>query len=139
MKLPSSPADAEMHAPDQFPPSVELTPSIPLRRLPLTPVGGLDWRLRDKKNKAAYSLAPGPRKQSLTVSPLIVKRSRRLRHFGRRVMLWLLFWYVAFQIVPTLLKDRWHRIGPYYELHKWPELERLVAEDPKRPLLVMVG
>lgn len=139
MKVPSSPPNAEMPATEQVPPNVESTPSTPIRRLPLAPVGGLSWRLRDKPNKAAYSAAPGPRKQLLTVSPLIVKRSRRLSHFGRRVMLWALFFYVAIQIVPTLLKDRWHRIGPYYELHKWPELEQLVAEDPKRPLLVMVG
>jgi hypothetical protein len=50
-----------------------------------------------------------------------------------------LLWYVAFQIVPTVFKDRWVRIGPYYEQHKWPALERLVAEEPDRPLLLMVG
>lgn len=54
-------------------------------------------------------------------------------------MLWFLFWYVAIQIATMLLMDRWHRIGPYYEQLKWPELERLVAEDPKRPLVVMIG
>jgi hypothetical protein len=58
---------------------------------------------------------------------------------GRRIMLWVLFWYVAFQMAATILKDRWHRIGPYYEFQKWPALEQLVAENPDRPLLVMVG
>lgn len=139
MKVPSSPTDAEMTPLDPIQPNIESPPSAPLRRLPLVPVGGLSWRLRDKPDKGTYRPAPGPRKQVLTVSPLIVKRSRRLRRFGRRAMLWVLFFYVAFQIVPTLLKDRWQRIGPYYESHKWPELEQLIAEDPKRPLLVMVG
>jgi hypothetical protein len=54
-------------------------------------------------------------------------------------MLWVLFWYVASQIVPTLLKDRWLRIGPHYEQQKWPALEQLAAEEPGRPLVVMVG
>jgi hypothetical protein len=54
-------------------------------------------------------------------------------------VLWVLFWYVAFQMAATLLKDRWHTIGPYYEIQKWPALERLVAEKPDRPLLLMVG
>ncbi len=54
-------------------------------------------------------------------------------------MLWVLFWYVAFQMAATVLQDRWLRIGPYYEHQKWPALERLVAEEPDRPLLLMVG
>ncbi len=54
-------------------------------------------------------------------------------------MLWVLFWYVAFQMTATVLKDRWLRVGPYYELQKWPALERLVAEEPDRPLVLMVG
>jgi hypothetical protein len=54
-------------------------------------------------------------------------------------MLWVLFWYVASQVVTTLLKDRWLRIGPYYESQKWPALEQLAVEGPDRPLVVMVG
>ncbi len=117
---------------DPMHPNVE-SPSIPIRRLPLTPVGSWYW-LRGKPEKTSPSLASKRRQPSLTVA-----RSRRLRCCGRRVMLWVLLWYVAFQMVPTFLKDRWHRIGPYYELNKWPALEQLVAEDPDRPLLVMVG
>ena len=139
MKVPSSPAEADMPPLDPIHANIESPPSTPVRRLPLVPIGGLSWRLRDKQDKTASGPAPGPRKQSLTVSPLSASRARRFRRFGRRAALWFLFWYVVIQIVPTLLKDRWHRIGPYYEIHKWPELEQLVAEDPKRPLLVMVG
>ncbi len=130
MKLPSSLAGAEMSSLDPTHPSLE---SSSIRRLPLTPVGGRYW-LRAKQRRAATDVAVKGEQPSLSIS-----RSRRLRRCGRRVMLWVLFWYVAFQMAPTFLKDRWHRIGPYYELNKWPALEQLVAEEPNRPLLVMVG
>lgn len=138
MTLPTSPLDAEKPPLDQTQPNVESPNSPPIRRLPLAPVGGLYW-LRYKREKPADNLAPGPRTRPLLVSPLIVSRSRRMKLRGRTVLLWVLFWYVAFQIAPTLLKERWYRVGPHYEHQKWPELEKLVAEDPKRPLLAMIG
>jgi hypothetical protein len=133
MKVPSLPTDIEMPPLDQTHPSIETPPSATIRRLPLAPLGGWYW-LRDNPAKSALQLAPQSKPPSFRVS-----RSRRLRLCGKRIALWFLLWYVAFQIGPTLLKDRWHRIGPHYEFHKWTELEQLVAEDPTRPLLVMVG
>jgi hypothetical protein len=133
MKVPSSPADAEMQPLDQTNPHVESPPSTPSRHLPLAPVGRRYW-LRDDRAKGAPQSAPQVKQPSLRLS-----RSRRLRLCGKRITLWFLLWYMAFQIVPTVLKDRWHRIGPHYELNKWPALEQLVAEDPTRPLVVMVG
>jgi hypothetical protein len=133
MKVPSSPAKAEMQPLEQTNPNTESPPSALVRRLPLVPVGGWFW-LRGKQAKAASQLAPASKRPSSRVA-----RLSRLRRFGRGVMLWVLFWYVAFQMVPTFLKDRWYRIGPHYELQKWPALERLVAEEPDRPLVVMVG
>ncbi|HTU92988.1 MAG TPA: hypothetical protein VMF69_23100 [Gemmataceae bacterium] len=133
MKVPSSPVDAEMPPIDQTPTKVESPQPAPIRLLPLTPVGGWYW-LRGKQEKAALQSAPPIKRPSFRLA-----RARRMTICGRRVLLWVLFWYVAFQMVPTVLKDRWHRIGPHYEFHKWPALERLVAEEPDRPLLVMVG
>jgi hypothetical protein len=132
MKVPSSPAVVEIKPLDQTHPSLESSPTS-VRRLPLTPVGGWYW-LWDEQERTISDLAAKDTRPSFTVS-----RSRRLRRCGRRVMLWVLFWYVAFQLVPTFLEDRWYRIGPYYELNKWPALEQLVAEKPDRPLLLMVG
>jgi len=114
----------------------------PLHRVSKAPTRGWYWPWHKPEKTTYYLLYSSPkeenRKQDQSAS-LAVARSRRLRGCGRKVMLWVLFWYVAFQMVPTFLKDRWHRIGPYYELNKWPALERLVAEEPNRPLLVMVG
>lgn len=138
MKVPSSPVDAEKPSLDSSNPNVESPQDPSLRRLPLAPIRGF-YRRWYEQEKPASNSEPGPRKRLLTLSPLTVSRSRRLGSYGRRVMLWVLFWYVAVQLVPTLLKDRWQRIGPYYESRKWPELAQLVAEDPSRPLLVMVG
>ncbi|HEY7327913.1 MAG TPA: hypothetical protein VH592_09750 [Gemmataceae bacterium] len=129
MKVPTSPADAEMPSTDPKQTNLESLQRVGIRRLPLAPVGGWYW-LRGKREKALSSIEqPSFR----------LTRSRRMTICGRRVMLWVFFWYVAFQIVPTVLKDRWLRIGPHYELHKWPALERLVAEQPDRPLVLMVG
>jgi hypothetical protein len=133
MKVPSSPTAVEMQLLEQTHPNNESPPSGLTRRLPLAPVGGWYW-LQDNHAKAAPKTAAPSKLPSLRVA-----RSRRFRRYGKRIALWFLLWYVAFQIVPTFFKDRWLRIGPYYEQHKWPELEQLVAEDPKRPLLVMVG
>lgn len=133
MKVPSTPTDVEKLPPDTIQPNAESPSTGSIRRLPLTPVAGWYW-LRDNRSKAAPQLVPPSMQPSLRVS-----RSRCLKRYGRRIALWALFWYVAFQMVPTVLKDRWQRIGPYYEHHKWPELEQLVAQDPNRPLLVMVG
>jgi hypothetical protein len=114
-------------------PDAEAPPSTQIRYSPLASVGGWYWLL-GKQQKAASQSAPANERPS---SPGL--RLRRLRRFGRGVMLWVFFWYAAFQMGATFLKDRWHRIGPYYELQKWPALERLVAEEPDRPLLVMMG
>jgi hypothetical protein len=133
MKAPSSPAAVEKTVLDPTHCIVEALPAVPARRLPLAPVGSWYW-LQGQQQKTTSQLTPRSQSSSLGVS-----RARRLRRCGRNVMLWVLFWYVAFQIAPTLLKDRWQRIGPYYEARKWPALEQLVAENPKRPLLVMVG
>ncbi|HTU92987.1 MAG TPA: hypothetical protein VMF69_23095 [Gemmataceae bacterium] len=138
MNLPSLPPDAEMQPLDPIQPNVEPPPSAAIRRSPLSPVRTRYWQWYNQE-KAADIPAPGPRKRLLELTPLTVSRSRRHKRYGRRAMLWVLFWYVAFQMVPTLLKDRWQRIGPHYESRKWPELEQLAAEDPNRPLLVMVG
>jgi hypothetical protein len=133
MKVPSLPADAELSPIDPTQPSLASTQPAAIRRLPLAPVGG--WYLLQGKQEKAASPSALPRQHS----SVRVLRSRCLKSYGRRVMLWVLFWYVACQMVPTVFKDRWHKIGPHYELHKWPELEQLVSEHPDRPLLVMVG
>lgn len=133
MKVPPPPAVSEMPPLDPTYPDAEAPPTTQIRYLPLAPVGGWYWLLGRHK-KAAPQLAPANERPSFRGS-----RSRRLRRFGRGVMLWVLFWFAAFQMAATFLKDRWHKIGPYYELQKWPALERLVAEEPDRPLLLMMG
>lgn len=133
MKVPPPPAVSEMPSLDSTFPDAEAPPSAQIRSLPLAPVGGWYWLL-GKQEEAGFLLAPENERPSFGGS-----RSRRLRRFGRGVMLWVLIWYAAFQMAATLFKDRWHTIGPHYELQKWPALERLVAEQPDRPLLLMVG
>lgn len=132
MKLPSPPSAAEMPSLDETQPSIE-TPTAPIRRVPLAPRGGW-YLLRESHAK----VAPQSKSPSKPLS-YRVARSRNLKRYGRRIAIWFLIWYAAFQIVPTVLMDRWRRIGPHYEQHKWPELEQLTAEDPNRPLLAMVG
>ncbi|HEY7327914.1 MAG TPA: hypothetical protein VH592_09755 [Gemmataceae bacterium] len=133
MKVPTSLADAEMPLIEQTRPKLESPQPPSVRRVPLAPVGGWYW-LQGKQERTAPQTALPAGRPSIRVL-----RARCLKSYGRRAMLWVLFWYVAFQIVPTVLKDRWHRIGPHYEQHKWPELEQLVAKYPDRPLVLMVG
>lgn len=70
---------------------------------------------------------------------LTISRPRRMRRYGRTVLLWSLLWYAVVQIFPLLLKDRWQYIGTANEAWKWPALRQLVAKKPERPLLLMLG
>jgi len=133
MKVPPSSAASEMPPLDPIYPDAEAPPSAPIRYLLLAPVGGWYWLL-GKQERDATQLAPANERPSFGAL-----RLGRLRRCGRGIMLWVLFWYAAFQMGAIFLKDRWHRIGPHYELQKWPALERLTAEEPDRPLLLMVG
>jgi hypothetical protein len=126
MKAPSPPARAEL-------PTVESPSRIAVRRLPLAPVGGWRW-LWNKQEKALRSPAPQRQRPSLTVS-----RHRSMKRCGRAVVLWGLLWYIVVQAIPTYFKDRWQRMGPAYESQKWPTLEQHVAQNPDRPLLLMLG
>src|SRR5579884_1010661 len=133
MKVASSPTVSERPPRDPTILDPETPSSTQIRYLPLTPVGGWYWLL-GKQERAVPQLTPANERPSFRGA-----HWRRLRRFGRGVMLWVLFWFVAFQMAATFFKDRWHKIGPHYELQKWPALERLVAEEPERPLLLMIG
>lgn len=71
-------------------------------------------------------------------------RPRRLERCARAVLIWGLLIYAGFHLIPILLLDRsteypWHAVGTAIEARKWPKLRRLVAEDPNRRLLLMLG
>jgi hypothetical protein len=58
---------------------------------------------------------------------------------GRAALLWFLAWYAVAQLAPALVKDRWRTIAPANECHRWPALRRKLAEEPNRPLVLMLG
>src|SRR5919204_4680850 len=72
--------------------------------------------------------------------PPEVARPRRMRQGGRAVLLWALVFYAAAQLAMRCFMDAqlpppwvqtWHE--------KWQQLRQLVAREPDRPLLVMLG
>jgi hypothetical protein len=127
MKPPSS-AAFEMPPFDRERPDVQVVPRTAFHRVPQA-VGRWHW-LRGIGKQA-------PR--SVVAASVPVANCRRMRRRGRAVLLWVLFWYVAVAMVPTLLKHRWQRIGPANEDRKWPMLRQLATQDPDRPLMLMMG
>jgi hypothetical protein len=63
-----------------------------------------------------------------------------MRQSGRAVLLWTLVLYAVAQAGLVLAMERWH---PTFCLsiadHKWRRLRRIVASEPDRPLLLMLG
>jgi len=62
-----------------------------------------------------------------------------MKRSARTILIWSLLWYAVVQMFPMLLKDRWQFVAPANEAQKWPGLRRIVAEDPDRRLLLMLG
>jgi hypothetical protein len=135
MNVSSPLADAGVPRLDSTNPSSESAPRTRLHRSPLATVAG--WRWAGIKREAfPEGFSPSGKK---TVLELTLSRPRRMRRCARGVLLWVLLWYAVAQLFPILLKDRWQRIGPANECRKWPALRQLVARDPDRPLLLMLG
>ncbi len=67
-------------------------------------------------------------------------RGRRMSQTGRAVLLWTLALYAVVQFGLVAAMSRWH---PTFCLsitdHKWRRLRRVVASEPDRPLLLMLG
>jgi hypothetical protein len=71
-------------------------------------------------------------------------RPRRLERSARAVLFWGLLFYALFHLIPISLlvsstEFPWHAVGTAIEARKWPKLWQLVATEPNRPLLLMLG
>ncbi len=63
-----------------------------------------------------------------------------MKQTGRAVLLWALALYAVTQLALVAAMSRWHPI--LYErayLEKWQQLRGLVADEPDRPLVLMLG
>ncbi len=69
-----------------------------------------------------------------------VARPRRLKHSARSVLFWSLGFYALAATLFDRALDRWCP-APFEKVYrlKWRDLCRLAAEEPGRPLLVMLG
>ncbi|HWG42004.1 MAG TPA: hypothetical protein VN688_04400 [Gemmataceae bacterium] len=74
-----------------------------------------------------------------TALHLSLSRPRRMGRSARVVLIWFLAWYAVAQCALILVKDRWQPIAPSNESIKGPRLRELVAEEPDRPLTLMLG
>lgn len=134
MNAPSLPADVEMPSLESAVPNAAPVPWRQFRLSPLAPLAGWSWGESKLEPYRKQTADPETSKRTRSMA-----RLRRMRRGAPTVLLWGLLWYIVLQLVPLLLKDRWQSIGTALEARKWPALQRLVAEDPKRPLVVMQG
>lgn len=100
---------------------------IPRRWRPLMP--GVGWRWLWKRTAQTPKEAPC----------LALSRPRRMRRTARSVVLWTLCCYAAAQLPVLLVMERWKPALPANEERKGPQLRRLVAAHPDRPLVLMFG
>jgi hypothetical protein len=62
-----------------------------------------------------------------------------MRRTGRAVVAWSLCWYVVAQLAVLCFLKRWSPTLTTNERNKWPQFRRLVADNPRRPLVLMLG
>lgn len=127
------PPTAEMAPLNEARAGTESASEFTIRPKPLTPVAGWHW-LRGKQRTTVRKSA-----EHVTQPALNLVRSRCMRRCGRAVLIWVLVWYAVLLLIPLVLQHRWRRIGPAHEARKWPALRQLVADQPDRPLLLMLG
>jgi hypothetical protein len=97
------------------------------------PLGGWPWfagRLAATTQTGASRTPPKP--------VLALARPRRMKQTGQAVFLWAFAFYAVAQLTLFLALDYEQPVETVYHA-KWPELTRLVAREPERPLVVMVG
>jgi hypothetical protein len=121
-----------MNAPSSLPDIDQLAPASP-RTSP-----------QRRQGNALLALWAGrqgvpPQTKGRTTLHLSRSRPRRMGRSGRVVLIWVLIWYAVAQFGLVFLKDRWQPIAPSNEAIKGPRLRQLVAEEPDRPLTLMLG
>ena len=121
-------------------PSALVAPRPRCRRSVLAAVFG--WRWLESKRELSPKESSHAGKE--TATHLTLARARRMKRSARALLIWGLLFYAVLQLIPILYLERstewpWHGVETAIELRKWPKLRQLVAEDPDRPLLLMLG